>query len=519
MSNSLTRSVCAALVAGVFGAVASAPALAADEATSRVIVKFKSGAFSKGKLALAAQGGRVLTDLSEVNAVATKLSPKAIAALKLSKHVEFVEDDHVQTMFGQVKPSANNSGETVPYGITQSQSDQVSDSAAGNRKLCIIDSGIDINHPDLAGLTLTGQNFTTSGEWFTDESAHGTHVAGTIAARGGNRIGVVGVLPNATMPIHIAKVFDASGSTSSSTVAKAMLACGKAGANVVSMSLGGSGASRVQQFVARLLAGRGVLMIAAAGNAGTTAISYPAGFTEVMSVGALDANKAWASFSQYNADVEISAAGVGVESTVPVGSASESITTVGSATYASIPVEGTPGAIVTAPLYNFGLGLATDAGAAGKVCLIQRGSISFADKVLACQNSGGVGAIIYNNTAGPLSATLGGVVTTIPSTGVSDVDGAAMLGQIGQSATVDTVTLTPNDYAAFNGTSMATPHVAAIAALVWSQHPTCTAEQIRSTLKNSAMDLGTVGRDDKFGAGLVQAKAATDRITAMGCAN
>jgi subtilisin family serine protease len=344
-------------------------------------------------------------------------------------------------------------------------------------------------------------------------------VAGTIAARGGNGIGVVGVLPNAKMPLHIAKVFDASGSTSSSTVAKAMLACRKAGANVVSMSLGGSSPSKLQQFVAKFLAGKGVLLVAASGNAGTTAISYPAGFPEVMSVGALDANKAWASFSQFNADVEISAAGVGVESTVPVGSASETTTVVGNSSYSSIPLTGTPLTVVTAPLYNFGLGTAQDPGAAGKVCLIQRGSISFSDKVLACQASGGVGAVIYNNTAGPLNGTLNGVVTTIPSTGVSDVDGAAMLGQIGQSATVDTVNLIPVDYAAFNGTSMSTPHVAGIAALVWSQHLSCTAEQIRSSLKNSAMDLGDVGRDDKFGAGLIQAKAAGDRITALGCGN
>ncbi|MGB9110248.1 MAG: PA domain-containing protein [Telluria sp.] len=72
----------------------------------------------------------------------------------------------------------------------------------------------------------------------------------------------------------------------------------------------------------------------------------------------------------------------------------------------------------------------------GKVCLIQRGTVDFATKVTNCQNSGGVGAVVYNNVAGPVAGTLGTTVTTIPSVGASDTEGAAMKGQLGQSATV-----------------------------------------------------------------------------------
>ncbi|HEU4777246.1 MAG TPA: S8 family serine peptidase, partial [Telluria sp.] len=74
-------------------------------------------------------------------------------------------------------------------------------------------------------------------------------------------------------------------------------------------------------------------------------------------------------------------------------------------------------------------------------------------------------------------------------------------------------------YAYFNGTSMATPHVAAVAALVWSYYPSCTGAQIRATLGKSAQDLGTAGRDTKFGFGLVQAVAAKNRIASLGCGN
>jgi subtilisin family serine protease len=116
-----------------------------------------------------------------------------------------------------------------------------------------------------------------------------------------------------------------------------------------------------------------------------------------------------------------------------------------------------------------------------------------------------------------LNGTLGTTVTTIPSLGVSGTDGEALLAtRLGQSTTV---AITPVSYEYYNGTSMATPHVSAVAALVWSYFPSCTSEQIRSTLRKSAQDLGDVGRDDKYGHGLVQAKAAHDRIATMGCGN
>ena len=72
-------------------------------------------------------------------------------------------------------------------------------------------------------------------------------------------------------------------------------------------------------------------------------------------------------------------------------------------------------------------------------------------------------------------------------------------------------------YNSISGTSMASPHVAGVAALVWSNHPQCTAAQIRSALNRTAQDRGTTGRDNSYGFGIVQAKAAVDNITANGC--
>ena len=116
--------------------------------------------------------------------------------------------------------------------------------------------------------------------------------------------------------------------------------------------------------------------------------------------------------------------------------------------------------------------------------------------------------------AGGFTGTLGSAVTAIPSLTVSNTDGALIKARLGQSATIKVGT---SNYDYYDGTSMATPHVAGVAALVWSYFPTCTAAQMRTSLQLGALDLGTTGRDVKYGYGLVQAKVTYDRIKTKGC--
>lgn len=508
--------------------VAQAQSLSAAQlkaqAKVRVVVAYKPGAEAPARAAVTAAGGRVVVDLSEDDALAVELPARALAALQRHAAIDFVEADPLR--YAHKVPGARPSRratpaaggtQTTPYGITMVQADQVSDALASTRKVCIIDSGIDRAHEDLNGVTVDGVNLTSSGEWSTDENSHGTHVAGTIAAID-NTQGVLGVLPNSQVSLYIAKVFDAAGSAPSSVIAKAMQSCLRARAHVVSMSLGGSTASRIEQRVVDRMARRNMLLVAAAGNGGTSEVSYPAGFANVVSVAAIDSNMVVAGFSQFNADVELAGPGVGVVSTVPVGSQFAASLTIGATAYAVLPTDG-PNGSAAGPLADFGLGDTPVAGSmAGKVCLISRGSITFGDKVLNCQNSGGVGAVIYNNTAGDLHATLGGTVVTIPSATATQADGALMLSQVGQQAAV-AVFPTLDAYASYDGTSMATPHVSGVAALVWSYYPSCTAVQMRDSLDKSAMDLGAPGRDVNYGFGLVQAKAAYDRISVLGCGN
>jgi len=160
---------------------------------------------------------------------------------------------------------------------------------------------------------------------------------------------------------------------------------------------------------------------------------------------------------------------------------------------------------------NGGLCSTAGAGWSGKVVLCQRGTDSFATKVASVVTGGGVAALIYNNAAGGFSGTLNGT-STIPAISISDVDGSALLGAIGASATVANAGGVGSGYAYYDGTSMATPHVSGVAALVWSNVPTKTNVEIRNALQNTAEDLGAVGKDNSFGYGLVRAKAALDAL-------
>ncbi|MBN8486296.1 MAG: S8 family serine peptidase [Burkholderiales bacterium] len=510
--------LCVAVAIAAPAALVGAGAVAAEKTVKLVVTHGQVNASAVGSH-VNAVGGRVTRDLSRLGATAVEVPASKLEQFKAAVGAANVEIDAMRTIMGHrvgpaatpgLRAAATTAAEVVPYGIPLVQADKVKGAGSWQPTVCIIDSGIDGKHEDLKKLTMSGRNFTSSGKWNTDENGHGTHVAGTVAGID-NKIGVVGVNGKNQVILRINKVFDASGSAPASMIADAMLDCMDAGANVVSMSLGGGGSSVEKQAVEALDAA-GILSIAAAGNGGDTTISYPAGYKQVMSVAAVDANKAWANFSQFNADVEIAGPGVLTLSSVPTGTGVIGSLSVDGTGYEAIAMTGSAEGSVSAALYDFGLGQTDDPGVAGKVCLISRGAITFAEKVTRCEAMGGVGAVIYNNVPGNFAGTLNGAATTIPSMSVSQADGGILLTKIGMTA--DAAVMTSN-YAYLSGTSMATPHVSGVAGLIWSFHPACTAAQVRKALNNSAMDLGDAGRDDKFGNGLVQAKAALKKLESL----
>ncbi len=452
-----------------------------------------------------------------------------VKGLLNNPHIQLIEEDQRRMPLAVYSDDAGNpmTEQLTPYAVYQSQADQVAFNANAGMKVCVIDSGLDRSNPDFVWNNITGDNDSGTGNWDEHGGPHGTHVAGTIGAAD-NNVGVVGMAPGVDM--HIVKVFNADGWGYSSDLAFAANKCANAGANIISMSLGGGGANSTEENAFKDFTADGGLVLAAAGNDGNDVRSFPAGYSSVMMVGANDNNNNIADFSQYPSCtvtqgrgkkqttttdeticVEITAGGVDTLSTYPAGMATSASMTVDGAAFASSAMENS--GQVTGATYNMGTAEATDAGANGKVCVIERGAISFHDKVNNCQLSGGIGAVIYNNEPGMLYGTLGDTnATTIPAVGAAQEDGAALT-----SATSISINIGTSDYGFMSGTSMATPAVSGIAALVWSNHNGCTGTEIRDALKATAADSGASGHDVYFGHGIAKAKAAHDYLTANGC--
>lgn len=493
------------LLVSVFAVLSTRSAMA-EPATERVLVEFAPGQKGAIRSAVSRAGGAIHYEFDNLNTMAVSLPAAAVENLSRNPNVLFIEEDVVRYPMG----------ETTPYGITNVQAPDVwAGDGSGNgptgagRLVCIIDSGLMTSHEDFAGVNVVGGY---PSNWNSDSCGHGTHVAGTIAAAN-NSLGVVGVAPDVSL--YIVKVFDGDGCgwSYSSTLIDAANRCASAGADVINMSLGGGRASRTEENGFNNLYSQGVLSIAAAGNDGSTTKSYPASYDSVVSVAAVDSNNLVADFSQKNSAVEVAAPGVDVLSTVPWLSRND--LTVDGVTYAGNYIDFAALGSASGALVDGGLCTSTNGAWSGKVVLCERGDVSFYDKVNNVQNSGGTAAVLYNNVPGGFLGTLGdGFSSTIPAISLSQEDGQYLVAnKLGQNGAVVSQTSKPDSgYEAWNGTSMATPHVAGVAALVWSADASLTNVDIRNALTSTALDLGTAGKDNSYGYGLVQAYAAWQAI-------
>jgi len=177
---------------------------------------------------VAAEGGRVKLELPYENAMAVELTDAQRDALAANADVASIEVDPPRYMLSQ----------EVPFGIPLVQSDLVAYGPAPGIKVCVVDSGFDLGHPDLpSGSRVTGEAAAGVGNWFEDGTGHGTHVAGSIMALDNNE-GVIGATNGGTFPVHIYKVFpDENQPVSSSDVIAGVQACADEGARKVRMLL------------------------------------------------------------------------------------------------------------------------------------------------------------------------------------------------------------------------------------------------------------------------------------------
>lgn len=174
--------------------------------------------------------------------------------------------------------------------------------------VAVIDTGIREDLADLRGTRFVpGRNLLTNTANATDDNGHGSHVAGTIAQATNNGIGCSGIAPKAAlMPV---KVLGKDGRGSNFAIAQGIIWATDHGAQVLNMSLGGA-SSRTLQDAVRYAYQKGVAIIAAAGNGGGQGLIFPAGYSEVISVGAIDQNGMRASFSQWGAGLSLTGPGV-----------------------------------------------------------------------------------------------------------------------------------------------------------------------------------------------------------------
>jgi len=469
---------------------------------SRVWIGFAGQGKASVKSAVQAAHGQIHYEFDKLGAIVATVPSAAVAGLASNPSVTLIEDDVVRM------PYAAAPGESPPYGVgmVEGLAMQAAGFDGSGVDVCIIDSGLRVQGgvPTSSPVTYIDGNLPANQDGF----GHGTHVAGTIAGEPYT----IGVAPGAHL--IIVRVFGDDGAWAySSTLADAANKCVAAGADVISMSLGGGSRSHFEQVAFDSAAAAGVLSIAAAGNDGNTRTSYPAGYGSVVSVGAIDSTKALASFSQRNRDVELAAPGVHVWSSLPYLDIAN--VTAGGATYDAALFEGAPATTGTSGTLVDG-GLCDSVGAwSGKVVLCARGTITFADKVANAQSGGAVAAIVSNNVSGGFSGTLNGT-SAIPAVAISLEDGDALrASRLGSSVTVTaTHDTSVNGYDAWDGTSMATPHVSGAAALVKSACPGASMAQVRSALTASAQDLGAAGRDTSFGYGLVRACHAAQALCA-----
>lgn len=284
---------------------ASASAVTGDD--QAVIIGFKRAPGRADDDHLSRVGARVKRRFGLIPAMAADMSRKRMAELSGDANVAFIEPD----------ATAYATADQVPWGMTTVSATKVwptGDTGAGV-KIAVIDTGIDYHHLDLAPRYKGGYNFVAKNTDPLDDNGHGTHTAGIIAATV-NGSGVKGVAPEASL--YALKVLAANGSGSYSSIIAALDWCVTNHMQIASMSLGADANSTALHNACDAAYQAGVLLVAAAGNSGaipsgmTTAVNFPARFTSVMAVAAVDQTLAHPYWSSVGPQVEISAPGVSI---------------------------------------------------------------------------------------------------------------------------------------------------------------------------------------------------------------
>lgn len=285
-------------------------------------------------------GAQTLATLAPLRMVHLRLDPQqetaALRRLQADPRVAWVEPNYLFTpAFVPNDPAYRSVQRNY---LSRLEMERAWDTTTGRREvvIAVLDTGVDVAHPDLAGGLWTnpgevpgngldddgngfvddvhGWDFADNDNDLADDYGHGTHVAGIAAARINNAVGIAGMAGGATiMPVDVFR----GGIGAYADLIQAIVYAADNGAQVINMSLGAPSYSRGEEAAVDYAWARDVVLVAAAGNNASNALFYPAAHAHVIGVAATTAADAQASFSNYGPFVAVSAPGLSIYSTLP----------------------------------------------------------------------------------------------------------------------------------------------------------------------------------------------------------
>lgn len=230
-------------------------------------------------------------------------------------------ENYAQVIPYEMIGQAVNTNE-IPAGVALIQAPRIWDETKGKGiTIAVLDTGCDTNHTDLLEQIIGGRNFTDDDVYnpdlYLDYNGHGTHVAGTIAARE-NDDGVIGVAPEANL--LIVKVLNRNGSGQYDWIIQGIHYAIEQQVDIISMSLGGpNDMPELRQAIKKAIA-HNILVVCAAGNEGdgddsTDEFAYPGCYNEVISVGAINLERRSSPFTNSHNEIDLVAPGEKIIST------------------------------------------------------------------------------------------------------------------------------------------------------------------------------------------------------------
>jgi thermitase len=296
------------------------PSASPDWATDRLIVQPNAGVSRHTLGQVFSQNGATMVDsIPQINTIVLNVPPDRLEvverALARSGHFKSVEHDYLRYLQSSVTP--NDYWYPAQWHLPKIHAPEAWTLTVGDPSvvIAVIDSGVSAV-PDLVPQLLPGLNLVQGGSDTTDTLNHGTGVAGIAAAASNNAVGITGITWfSPILPIKVST----DGSIPCSAISQGIVSAADHGARVINMSFGGSSACSGEQTAVDYAWSKGAVLVAAAGNSSSSSPFYPAAYSKVIGVAALNIDDTLASFSNYGSWLSVSCPGVNLYTTYKSG--------------------------------------------------------------------------------------------------------------------------------------------------------------------------------------------------------